>query len=155
MGVGVFFQLNFGTKFMKSDIVFWRCVNFFSSHYNRSVKSWFWEVWESRQSIGIIAIQKSKFFTSNPSRNIKSKYWRFQNMWNLKIDLGTIFWDILTLHPKAVKYLKIWSQAAGAQHWGKIVYLSGFEVATFILKMQQSYQLSNRGRQRNGRFSLL
>ncbi len=29
---------------------------------------------------------------------LKIKYWRFQNMWNLKIDFGTIFWDILTLH---------------------------------------------------------
>ncbi len=35
-------------------------------------------------------------FLSNPSSNIETKYRRFQNMWNLKIDLWTILWDILT-----------------------------------------------------------
>ena len=42
-------------------------------------------------------------FAPNPSSNWKIKYWRLQNMWNLKIDFGTIFWDILTLHPSNSK----------------------------------------------------
>ena len=42
-------------------------------------------------------------FAPNPSSNIKIKNWRFQSMWNLKIDFGTVFWDILTLHPRNSK----------------------------------------------------
>ena len=38
--------------------------------------------------------RKTMFFTPNPSSNLKIKYWRFQNMWNFKINSGTIFWDI-------------------------------------------------------------
>ncbi len=43
-------------------------------------------------------------FAPNPSSNLKIKYWRFQSMWNLKIDFGTLFWDFLTLHPHKSKY---------------------------------------------------
>ena len=38
-------------------------------------------------------------FPPNPSSNLQIKYWRLQNIWNLKINFGTIFWDILTVHP--------------------------------------------------------
>ena len=55
-------------------------------------------------SISVLAIKRSIFtgkqcFCTKSSSKLKIKYCRFQNMWNLKIDVGTIFWYILTLRP--------------------------------------------------------
>ncbi len=44
-------------------------------------------------------LHENTVFAPNPSSNLKIKYWKFQNMWNLKINFRTIFWDILTLIP--------------------------------------------------------
>ena len=44
-------------------------------------------------------LHKDTLFGPNPSSNLKIKYWRFQNLWNLKINFGITFWDILTLYP--------------------------------------------------------
>ncbi len=44
-------------------------------------------------------LHEKAIFMSNPSNNLERKYLRLQNMWNLKIDLGTILWYILTLYP--------------------------------------------------------
>ena len=88
------------------DILFLRYGNFIDN----IMKDW-WKVdcekkaykaWEFRQNIGVNnnsevhIFMKGCFFTS--SSNLESKYWRFQNMWDLKIDLGIIFWDILPLN---------------------------------------------------------
>ncbi len=43
-------------------------------------------------------LHENTVFAPNPSSTLKIKHWRFKNMWNLKIEFGTIFWDILTLH---------------------------------------------------------
>ncbi len=71
----------------------------------------FWE--KNYQSLGIwvkhwgrVAIQKSIlheqmgfFLMSNPLNNLESKYLRFHSVWNLKITLGTIFWDVWLCTP--------------------------------------------------------
>ena len=44
----------------------------------------------------VLFYMNTLFFAPNTSSNLKIEYWRFQNKWNLKIDFGTVFWDILT-----------------------------------------------------------
>ncbi len=44
-------------------------------------------------------LHENTVFAPKPSSNLKINYWRCQKMWNLKIEFGTIFWNILTLHP--------------------------------------------------------
>ena len=48
-------------------------------------------------------LHEKDLFISNPSSNFESKYWRFQNIGNLKVNLGTKFWDILALHSRNSK----------------------------------------------------
>ncbi len=106
----LFFHLNFGAKIF--DIrhyvleiwqIYWGC-------HNRLVKSWFWE-----KGSWNLEISTKYWYFGNSEVNFDTKtlflqqilqaiwrlslYWRFQSMWNLKIDFGAIFWDILTLHP--------------------------------------------------------
>ncbi len=49
----------------------------------------------------LLAFHENATSASNISSNFESKYWRFHNMWNLTSDLGTMFWNILTLHPRS------------------------------------------------------
>ena len=105
----LFFHLTFGTKCFEIGHcvfeiwqIYWQCHNIigeklilrktllkFQNLYKVLVflqlRSQFWH--------------KITVFAPNHSSNLKVKYWRFQSMWNLKIDFGTIFWDILTLYP--------------------------------------------------------
>ena len=43
-------------------------------------------------------LHENTVFFFNPFSNLGSKYLRFQNTWSLNVDLGSIFWNILTLH---------------------------------------------------------
>ena len=94
-------------KILKSDIAFFRYGNFIEDVIRVVEKSILRKrllkfgnlykvlvFWEYRCPF----LHEHTFFSPNPSCNLKIKYCRFQNMWNLKIDWGTIFWDILTLH---------------------------------------------------------
>ncbi len=95
----LFFQLSFGAKCMKSDIVFLRYL----------IGDVIWDWWKVKKKAKKFGICKkvsvfwqftSSFlhvFAPKPSSNLNTKYWRFQNIWNLKIYSGAIFWDILTL----------------------------------------------------------
>ncbi len=101
----LFFHLNFDAKFLKSKSAFLRYCNFIED----VITDW-WKV-DFEKNLGIFrkywyfGNQRSIFTTWKHyyctiySSNLKIKYWRFWSMWNLKIDFGTIIWDILTLHP--------------------------------------------------------
>ena len=99
----LFFHLNFGAKIFEIGHCVLEIWQFHWGCHNRLVKSWFWEKCSlnSRictQSIGIWKfrgpfVHENPVFAPNPSSNLKIEYWRFQNMWNLPIDFGIIFWD--------------------------------------------------------------
>ncbi len=102
-------------KFLKSDIAFLRYGSFIEDVITGwcMVESWFWDkgslkfrnlfkvlvFWQFRDQFW----HENTVFAPNPSSNFRNKYWRFQSMWNLKIDFGTIYWGILTLHPRNSK----------------------------------------------------
>ena len=92
--------------FFTSDIPLLRYDNFIDDvvdqwkvdFENKALKDW-----ESEQSIGVNSNSKVYYFLHENTVSIKQlervriedSPGRFQNMQNLKIDLGTIFWDIL------------------------------------------------------------
>ncbi len=72
-------------KRLKSDIAFLRYGNFIEDH-NGLVE------FVNFGNSPLPFYTKTFFFASNTSSNLKIKHWRFQNMWNVKIYFGTIFW---------------------------------------------------------------
>ena len=110
----LFFQLNFHAKSFEISHCILEIWRFCWGCHNRLVESWFWEkdfnkfgnlykVLVFGQFRGLFS-HENTVFVPNSSSNLKIKYWRFQNKWNLKIDFGTILWDILTLHPHNSKF---------------------------------------------------
>ena len=103
---GCFFSSILVQRFLKSDITFLRYGNFINEKLilrRRLLKCGnLHKVLVFGQFRGPF-LHENTIFAPNLSRNLKIKYWRLQNMWNLKIDFGTIFWDILTLYPQNSK----------------------------------------------------
>ena len=74
------------------------------------MKSWIWEKRFSKfGSLGKVMYWQFKSPFSHENAvfrkilQLETNCWRFQNMWNLKINLGSTFWDILTLHQCKLK----------------------------------------------------
>ncbi len=105
----LFFHLNFGANIFEIGHcvleiwqIYWRC-------HNRLVESWFWE--KGYWNLGICT---QFWYLGNSEVNFDTKTlflhqilqvtWRLSTknskVWEIsKNDFGTIFWDILTLHP--------------------------------------------------------